>query len=375
MEFSFTDALEKLGRNAAFRIVNEARPGSEYLFETLLPEMRKTSYYVDSGNMVVRATMAGLTAMDSPYAPGGKIEASRFLEETAKLGIHNMLTERALRQIQEILTQRGLTGQARTDFLADEAMNFLEKVVLQGMMDRDEWLRSRALIDGVISWTFNKQKLEVDYGVPSAHIFANRTGNDAYVGSSSDFWDDHYEALRLLRYNLRAIIVHTDTLLKMINNDANKFEVVAQTGNQISLRRFRTRGNIDVVSGDRRDVVNFVMYDLEGEVIDPADPDGPTKKVPFMTPGKLLYVGNNRRSGYRVGEGSTPDPNRDNSLGYTHLAPTVEANGTPGRFAQLVTPDLRPWELHAMGAENVIPVREDTTDTEAKTVTLSTDLS
>jgi hypothetical protein len=116
------------------------------------------------------------------------------------------------------------------------------------------------------------------------------------------------------------------------------------------------------------------MYDGEGDVIDPADPSK-VKHLPFMTPGKLLYVGNNRRSGYRVGEGSTPDPIRDQALGYTHLAPTVESGGAPGRWAQLVTPQLQPWELHAMGAENGLPVREDVTSTEAKTVTLSSDFS
>jgi hypothetical protein len=374
MEFTFTDALEKLGRNAAFTFVNEARPSSDYLFETLLPERRMTSYYVDNGYIRVLATMASMVAMDSPYAPGGAVETSRFLEETAKLGIHPKLSERALRQIQEIISQRGLAGSARTEFLANEALNFLDKVVLQGMMDRDEWLRGQCLINGALDWTFNGLELKVDYGVPAAHILSNRTGTDAYDSTASKFWTDHYAALALLRYNLRSIIVHTDTLLKMMNNDANKFEVIAQAGNMVTVRRFRTRGNVDVVSGDTRDSVTFIMYDLEGDVLDPATP-GKVKHIPFMTQGKLLYVGNNRRSGYRVGEGSTADPVRDMALGYTHLAPTVESGGSPGRWAQLVSPQLQPWELHAQGAENGLPVREDITATEAKTVTLSTDLS
>jgi hypothetical protein len=374
MEFSFTEALEKLGRNAAFRIINEARPATDYLFETLLPEQTKTSYYVESGFMLIRATMAGLTAMDSPYAPGGVIEASTFLEQSAKLGSHNKLTEKALREMQEILQRRGLQGEARTDFISGEALNFMEKVVVQGHMDTAEWLRARALYDGAIDWTFNKLELKVDYGVPSAHIFAKRTGNDAYIGSTSKFWTDHYEALRLLRYNVRAIIVHTDLMLKMINQDANKFEVTAQTGNQITVRRFRTRGNIDVVSGDTRDTVTFIMYDLEGEVLDPTD-TSKTIKIPFAAVDKLLYVGNNRRSGYRVGEGSTPDPVRDMALGYTHIAPTVEGGGTPGRWGKMFTPEMAAYELHAQGVSNLLPVREDVTATEAKTVTLSSDVT
>lgn len=376
MEFSFSDALDKLGTNAAFRFVNEVRPPSEYLFETLLPEEKKNSYYIDNAYMLIRPTMAGLVGMDSPYAPGGVVEASRFLEESAKLGMDLKLGERQLRQIQEIIQNRNLTGDARTTFLQGEATSFLENVVAQGLMDTDEWLRGRALIDGTIDWTFNKLNLNVDYGVPASHKLANRTGNDAYVANHANnkFWADHYEALKLLRYNLRAIIIHTDLMLKMINNDALKLEVLSQNDNVIRVRRWRSRGNVEQVSGDARDVVTFIMYDLEGDALDPAD-TSKTIHVPFMDTDKILYVGKNRRNGYRVGEGAVPDPVRAMALGYSHLAPTVESGGSPGRWASQFVLKEKPWELRSMGAENTLPVREDVTATEAKTVTLSTDLS
>jgi hypothetical protein len=374
MDFSFRESLDLLGRNASFRIINEARPSSDYLLETLLPEMQKPDYHIDSGYMMVRSTMAGLVAMSSPYPPSGTIETSTFLEKSAKIASEVGMEEETLRQMQRILSQRGITGANRTRYIAEEALNFMNKVVVQGHMDTAEWLRSQALFAGKIDWTYNKKNLLVDYAVPAAYVGTNRTGNDAYDGSTSKFWTDHYAALKALYYNVRAVICHTDTLLKIINNDANKFELVSQVGNVFTVRRYRTRGNIDVLSGDNRDTVQIIAYDLEGEVLDPAD-TSKTKRVQFAPSGKLLYVANNKRSGYRVGEGSTPDPVRDMALGYTHIAPTVEGGGAMGRWGDMYTPEAAPWALRARAVTNLLPVREDINATQAKTYLCQTDLS
>jgi hypothetical protein len=375
MEFSFTEALRKLGRNAGFRIINEARPSTDYLLETLLPEMNKPDYYVESGHMVIRATMAGLVGMDSPYPPGGTVEISTFLEKTAKIASENVLDEATLRQLQAILSQRGLSGTARTEFLANEVLNFMEKVVVQGQMDTFEWLRSEALFDGAIDWTFNKKNLKVDYGVPSSFFGTHRTANDRYNAEHADnkFWTDHYAALKALYYNVRAIIGHTDTILALINTNQLNIDV-AQSGNVFTFKRWRTRGNNERPASDARDSLSIIAYDLEGEVLDPAD-TSLTQRIQFAPTGKLLYVANNRRAGYRVGEGSTPDPVRDMALGYTHIAPTVEGGGAMGRWGDVYTPQDAPWSLHARGVTNGLPVREDVTSTTSKVYVLSTALS
>ena len=375
MEFSFREALDKLGRNAGFRIINEARPANADLFNTLLPEVNKASYYVDNGHMIIRSIMAGLVGMSSPYPPGAMMETSTFLEKTGKIANKVTLEEEALRQIQELLTQRGLMGVARTEFLADEVLNFQEKVILQGHMDTAEWLRAESLFTGKIDWTYNGIHLDIDYGVPSSFFGTHRTGNDRYTADHADnkFWADHYAALAALRYNVRTIIAHTKTILQIINNDRLKLEV-SQNGNVFTLRRYRTRGNGEIVSSDTRDRLEIVAYDLEGEVLNPAD-TSKTIRIPFARMGKLLYIGNNQRSGYRVGEGSTPDPVRDMALGYTHVAPTVEGGGTMGRWGRLFIPEDAQWSIRGEGVSNLLPVREDVRATEAKTYVLSTDLA
>ena len=381
LSFSFADAVRSLGANAGFRIMNQ-RPGTDYLFETLLPEMPKTDYNIVAGSLIIRTTMAGLVGTSSPYPPGGIMEARQFLEKSAKIAIEVTLEEDALREIQAIIRDMMVAGSSVTEqnaMMVQEALNFMEKVVKQAHDDTREWLRGRALIDGSIDWKFNGKHLVVDYKLPAGFIHDQRSGADGYAGATSKFWADHYTALAQLRYDIRAIITHPTTWQQIANNDANKFEL-SQTGpNAYVVRRYRTRGNGETISGDGRDMFSLLTYDREGEIINPdynqLDSTSPkTLIVRMVEPGEILYVANSQRSGYRVGEGATPDPARAASLGYTHIAPTVEAGGAPGVWGDMYTPDEAPWSLVGRGAENSLPVREDVTKVLAKTVTLKTTL-
>ena len=370
MEFTFTRALQTLGRGAAFELANQARPGNEYLLNTLLPEQNSTEYFVESGTMTVRTTMAGLVGMDSPYPPGGFVEQSTFTEQTAKIAIENYLPEAALRRIQGLLTQLQLRGGAGgNETLATEALNFLQKVIIQAMMDTTEWLRAQALVTGAIDWTFNGKRLQVNYGVPAGNLVANRTGTAGYGGTASVFWTDWRNARRLLRHNMRAAICNSNTADMILYNAANGVEVLNQTVNIVTFRRYANAAN-GVPSTDARDTAQLIIYDGEGEVFNPAAPTVTTIKK-FIPDGKILFVANNQRNGYRVGEGSTPNPLADNALGFTHLGPTVEGDGRPGRWADMFTPENQPWQLRARGASNVLPVIEKADGI----VVLSTDMS
>ena len=360
MILNFAEALASLGPNAAARIANGARPPANYLFNTFLPERMRPDYHVDAANMIVRTTMAGLVAMDSPYPPGGSVEISTFLEETAKLAITTTLTEKAIRELQALLRQLQYDGTLTNDYLQNEALNFFEKVILQAHLDRAEWLRGQALVTGAINWTFNQKELTVDYGIPPANKLTVRTdsNNDAYGDSGSKFWVDVAEARRLLRYNLRAAVLNSVTLDEIVNNDANALEIVSQDNQMFRVRRYKTVGGNTVRDTDARYQMDFVIYDEEAEVLDTTAGAtfGRTQTIKFMPDGKIIYVGQNRNSGYRVGTGSTDDPQNDLELGYHHIAPTVEGNGAPGRWGRLYVPEARPYHLTGEGAENSLPV-------------------
>lgn len=357
MNFNFAQALAALPADAAFQIANEARPPASYLFATLLPERPVYDYQAKSGSMTVRTTMAGLAAMDSPYPEGGLIEVETFSENTAKVANRVRLPESALRQLQNMVKELMLNNQPTLQVLQNEALNFVDKLIVQAHLDSFEWLRGQALVTGGIDWTFNKKRLLVDYGIPSDNFLTNRTGNDKYSGSSSYFWADVRSARKLLKRSIRAAIAHPDTIDDIIYNDANTIWNVVDNGSVVTItRRAGGTSTGDQAEQSEQYRISLIPYGLEGEIMDLANP-GQTTTVPFMPRGKVLFIGNEARPRYIVGEGSTPEI--QNALGYTHLAPTVEGGGRPGRWSRVYTPEQEPWALEAQGVSNGLPVIEN----------------
>jgi hypothetical protein len=299
--------------------------------------------------------MAGLAGMDSPYPETGVVEISTFDENTAKIASTVRMTEAVMRQLQQMMMQLQLSGQPTNEVMAREALNFLDKVIVQGHLDTAEWLRGQALCTGMIDWTFNGKRLQVDYGIPTANKLTARTGNDGYGGSASKFWTD-VRAIRRILKDVRGILVHPDTLDMIRYNPANNLVAVSEVNGAVTFRKVNGQGQFTQDTGDS---VTLISYGLEGEVEDPANA-GKSLKVPFMLRGTMVGLGNNTTNGYQVGaavgQGSTPAP--QNTLGYTHLAPTVEGGGRPGRWADLYTPQNEPWQLVARGAQNIMPVVE-----------------
>lgn len=377
--FSFSRVLYKLGVDRMFKVANLARPPANYLYATLLPEIKKYDYTAKAGKMVVRSTMAGATAMDSSYAPVGAIDAGKFNKETAKITAYAALSEQAQRELQQMLSNISATG--RNTVMGKEALNFLNKVIVQALMDRSEWLRGQALL-GAIDWTYNQVKLEVDYGIPLGNFLTPRAGADAYHGATSKFWVDVRTAQALLNNQIRAIIMHPDMLDVILVNSANNIRLISQdTVNGVyKIGRYVSIAGNTQQSDDARDVIDIITYGEEGEVYDPAAVPGDpitTKVVPFHTKTKIMFIGQVVNRGYVPGQGSTDQSNiLETALGYTHMAPSVEAGNiggvvTPGRWAQLRVPDGRPWELVGEGVSNELPVIENPDRIVVATSTLS----
>jgi hypothetical protein len=356
MFLNFQAVIAALGAGAVFRIANEARPAGDYLFNTILPERNMWTYNVDSGSMEIRPTMAGMVGMDSPYPPGGIVSVTTFLEQTAKLANEIGLNEATLRQMQQMMQQLAINAQPTTESLEREVLNFLDKVVLQPHFDAMEWLRGQALCFGSINWTYGRKDLVVSYGVPAGNIFATRSGTDYYGGTTSKFWTDVVNIRRALKGRVRAIIAHPDTIDLARYNPDNSMVVVGEGDGSITFRRVNADGQF---TNDRGDTVSIVAYDREGEIIDPANP-AQSLVVPMMERGKLVGIGiSGGTRGFRVGEGATDDVDNDVAIGYTHIAPTIEGGGRPGRWSQLYTPENRPWELRGRAVTNGLPVIEN----------------
>lgn len=363
-ELDFSLALQEVGRDTIFRIANEARPGDTYLFARFLPNRQLTSYYAEAGNMRVRATMAGLTAIDGDLPPVGQLEQSKFAHTIAKIGGQAVLNEKLRREISEhlknLLLRSGGAGNVTLDFMVNEVLNFTDKALAQPLLDTEEWLRGQAMVMGEISWEFADQTLDVDYEIPAENKLAARTGTDAYGGSTSKFWDDIVTLRRRLKRRVQAYIAHGDTIDEIIHNDANHIDIVAENEDDrtVTIRKRRTAANGgEAPETSAQYTVTLTAYDEEGELFD-LENRGKTLLVPFMPRGKITAVGRAGRGGYIVGEGSTRDPEADRALGYTHVGPTVEGGDRLGRFARLYTPEAHPERLIGESVENVLPVLE-----------------
>jgi hypothetical protein len=371
MNFNFADALSVLGADSVFQYANAVRPTAAYLFNTLLPERPEPTYSVDGGAMTVKSTMAGLAATDSPYPPTGLTKVSTFVAKVPKIANYTSMPEEAVKRMQGIL--RGLGQPDSIEFIQNEAINFLGKVIMQGHLDTFEWLRGQALVSGEIDWTFNNMNLVIDYGIPTANILTTRTTTESWDSTASAFWDDIDLLQQALDYNVRAYIIHPTTLNKILNNSVNAIELISNVDMGDGSRKYtftRLIGTTERRDSDARFTVEVIAYGLEAEVLNPAGTDS-TQKLPFMQQGKILAVANTGRTGYRVGEGATDDINKEGDLGYTHIGPTVEGGGQMGRWGQLFTPEQLPMQLHGRAVTNGLPVVE----TPEKIAIASSDLS
>jgi hypothetical protein len=361
MRFDLRAAIATLDETSVFEIANIARPAGDYLFNAILPNINMETYDIDAGSMTIRTTMAQLTGMDSNYAPGGAVEESQMAGKTGKMGITMDLPEKLLRDLQQMLMRLTAQGVDTVEAITENGMNFFNKIIVQALLDREEWLKGQALFTGELDWTSMGKRLQADYGIPAENFLTSRTGNDGYGGTTSKFWVDWFDAMDILNWRISVSVCHPTTAkVIMANAEVNQlqFTFMDPEGGVFEFARLVTRGGNTVLSSDPRDRFRLLTYNKEGEVLDLANP-GQTVKVPFCPVGKILHVGAPvTDSTFIVGEGATDEPtiNTPVRIGYSHVAPTTEGGGTPGRWGRLYVPENRPWAMAADGAENFLPV-------------------
>jgi hypothetical protein len=266
MEFDLRAAIEGLDRQQVFSIANGARPAGDYLFNTFLPNRNMNTYHVDSSSMTVKTTMAGMSGMDSRYNPGGAVKVSEFSGQTAKLTITGGLNEKQMRDLQEML--RLISGQSlRNERVQRVALNFLNKVIVQALLDREEWLKAQAMVTGALNWTMNGKTLTANYGVPADHFIPEATGTGAWDKADSTFWDDVMSIQEALDYDVRALICSPTTVKAVMGNaEVNQLQLVSwnQALGQFRFRRVVNRLGQPVSSTDPREDITLIAYGKKG---------------------------------------------------------------------------------------------------------------
>lgn len=375
--------------NFAFRIVNQARTPDQYLLATFLPEELRTDYVAASGGMTIYATMAGMSGMDSPYAKGGHIESDQQSNEVTKVTNALTLQEKQLREIHAIIENSGLNvlrnggnlsqARAATNTQAVEALlNVTNLLILQGHFDTFEGLRGQLVTTGKIDWIFNGIPLKIDYKIPNKQKIV-RSGTESYYASGSKWWADVATAKRLLPGGIVAVLLHPNTYDAIVSNPANQIIITDEndiTGTASFVRNVGAKqGNepiVQIPSADGRERITVVRYGAQGSVINSQKPEE-LKNINFIPEGFIVFIGNNDIKGFRL---STNQGSQNNAqqralrLGYTHIAPTIEGQGRPGRWGRIFTPEGRPYQLQAEGVTNGLPMLEN----KDKLVILKTDM-
>lgn len=358
MIVDFKGLLDEMEDTEIFAIANEARPGSRYLLNSVLPEVKRRGYSAKSSKMRIKATMAKLVAMDSPYPRSGVQEASIWEHNLAKMAVEMPFPEAYLRELREMITELMARNVDGKEQMVETMFNFTDKLLVQPHLDTTEYLRGQALFTGAIDWESDGIHLEVDYGIPDANFLTARTGADGYGGATSKFWTDWHEAQRILKNRVRGVIMRTETLQTIMYNNANGIKVVRQDdiAGIFEFQRYITINGQNVVSDEVRDRITIFTYDDEGEVLDETKPGtGETKILPFVPIGVIAVIGAYDTRQFQIGFGSTPDPTPI-QLGYTHVGPTEEGNGVLGRWAKAYVPEGQEWQFIGKSAANVLPV-------------------
>ncbi|MBS3914453.1 MAG: hypothetical protein KG003_08135 [Bacteroidetes bacterium] len=365
MEFDLRDAIAALDSGDVFETANGARPANDYLGNKILPNVNMDEYDVSGGSLTIQTTMAGLQGMDSVPAEGGYAEMSTYKGNTGKIGIGGVIPERMLRQLQTWMLRMTAERKDTTSLIQETGMNFYNKIIVQAILDREEWLKWQVLTTGKLDWTFNGINLKADYGVPTTNFLSAQTGNNRYGGTTSQLWADIYKLYEILNWEISAFFVHPKLLRDIMANAlVNQLQFVSQntaTGVFSFTRRIAVNG-VNITSPDPRDQLTLIAYGKEGTVRDSSNLEG-IKKVPFLTPGALVAIGKPIDSSnvfMVAGQGSTVPPELDSPvrLGYGHVAPTTEGGGRPGRWGKIWVPENEPEKIYSRGVDNFLPVLE-----------------
>jgi hypothetical protein len=360
MIIDFKGLVDEIGEDEIFNLANDARPGTDYLWNDVLPEVKRPGYYANTANMTIIPTMAKLVGMDSPYPRGGASRRSAFEHLLAKMAVEMPFPEEYLRQLRELVRDAFGNDEDSHEQMVETMFNFTDLLLVQPHLDTAEWLRGQALLTGKIDWQSDDIRLEVDYGIPAGNFLPARTGSDAYGGSTSKFWTDVRLASDILYHRIRAIYMRSTTMRAIANNPVNnlKIDTYDELAGIFEFQRYIQINGQNMVSEDVRDRVRIFTYDDEGEVLDETKPGtGETIKLPFCPDGAVLFVGAYNPKKFIVGSGAQPDY-KPVSIGHTHVGPTEEGNGRLGRWAYSYVPEGKQWMFIGQSVTNCLPVIE-----------------
>jgi hypothetical protein len=357
---------------------NTQLPDSQYVFNSLLPDQATPGYKFQGGAIKASGSVASAVPMDTPFPEGGFLGISTLEGNTIKLGLSVTLPEAVQRRVRELLDQLQLgrvTGSAEA-ILGNAAINFVQDMIVRPHDDMREYLKARAISEGIVNFKSNGVTINIDYSIPTANKFATRSGTAHYGGTASAFNSDMQLARQKLGYNIRGVLMNMQTLDLILLNEANKLVIQSETVSDdgmvrvVQVRRAVKNAEGIAVGFDQNPNFSYTLtgYARELEMRDLANPNNPTIKVPMMNLGRVAVIGRYlRRDILRARTGNSAN----DSLGYYHVGPTEEGKGVLGRWLQVYSPENQQETVIVKGCENSAPAF----DAPERVVLLQTDMA
>lgn len=380
MEFSFLDIINMLntalpaGDNFAFRMARAATQPSDYLFERIMPSMNKNTWHTSGGTMTITPTILGDVSMDTPYPPMGVMEAATFFEKIGKFAGMMFFNEEQQKELLDIInglriessmdrrdgfgdinTQFNMvreTGRADGNTINGARINAvlgISNSIQKSHWDTREYLRGEALTEGLINYTFNNIKMEIDYKIPAANV-DTYSGNNRFDQSTSKFWDWVFKVFRTM-VNPQ-FFMNSTSYYEIANNPANQIVNFELQGTVRSMIRYRD--NVIQQKRDSREQIQVNIYDKAGSIMNAAAKTLVSK--PFLKGKRIFAVGDLNTSEIELSLGGMTDPDDQLRLGYTHIGPTIEGGGRSGIYARIYSPEGKPMQVLAETATNMLPV-------------------
>lgn len=369
MQFNFAEIIAEQNANLkgmdnfAFKMARTQLVPADYLGNTILPNMPKSTYYVKGSSMRIYPTELGLVPMDTPLPPMGAMTSEQFFENTTKIGGAMNFPEATLRDLQEwanayfaqVASTEGLAAaQAGVKERLVESVIGMSSLMLKAQWDTMERLKWQALAKGVITWTYGKIALNVQYNIPTVNV-KNYTSTDSFYNTASKFWTAIKYIYTVLEGGF-TLVTNYNSWIDMLNNPVNNVTVNIdqQLGNGLSVKEisYVNEDKVNPQQRDRRERQRIIVYNKSGTVI---DKNGDLIALPFIEDGDWIAVGAAKPEGFELLQGSTPDPNNEYELGYNHIAPTVEG-GQSAIWQRVFTPQDKPYQLQGETASNFLPV-------------------
>ncbi|WP_407543785.1 hypothetical protein Q0M94_28295 (plasmid) [Deinococcus radiomollis] len=350
---TFTDALARITNPAA---LSEYIATRKYALDNLflaqiLPPVRSTLADIRYGYFRVVTTPAPITAVDSPYDPVASIQAVDFNGTTFKIAGKALLSEAQQDAMHARAQANFMNGLNTQSVYEDFIMQLIEDGVSLSLDYGEEITRAAALATGKLNLTQGLNVHQADFGVPADYRYdRSTTAKGGYAGANSSFWNDVY-AIRDKLFVEPEAITDPITATAILNNPVNKIVVlerlqISPTVVKYTLGRYAqvNGANSSLQDPEARARLTLWVYANRG------DSTGPY----FWPSGNVTFMRRDQRPTQLI-DGQIVR----GALGVTHIGPNTESGFQSTRFLKARVDDDRPFQVIALGAEDILPqIRE-----------------